>query len=72
MSIEGMYRIGIWVRDSSAGIGTLTFYSPISNVVCGLGHGICDSDTDSLLKLESGELVAAQIVSVSHSCRYSA
>ena len=64
MSIEGMYRIGIWVRDSSAGIGTLTFYSPISNVVCGLGHGICDSDTDSLLKLESGELVAAQIVSV--------
>ena len=64
LSEEGMYRIGIWVRDSSAGIGTLTFYSPVTNVVCGLGHGICDSDTESLLKLESGELVAAQIVSV--------
>lgn len=64
MSEEGMYRIGIWVRDSSAGIGTLTFYSPATNVVCGLGHGICDSDTDTILKLESGELVAAQIVSV--------
>lgn len=58
------YRIGIWVRDSSAGIGTLTFYSPSTGVVCGLGHGICDSDTGSLLKVDSGELVGAQIVSV--------
>lgn len=64
LSIEGMYRVGIWVRDSSAGIGTLTFYSPSTNVVCGLGHGICDSDTNSLLSIHSGELVAAQIVSV--------
>lgn len=64
MSVEGIYRVGIWVRDSSAGIGTLTFYSPSTNVVCGLGHGICDSDTNSLLSVHSGELVAAQIVSV--------
>ncbi len=64
-SVEtGTYRIGIWVRDSSAGIGTLTFYSPASGVICGLGHGICDSDTGGLLTLESGELVGAQIVSV--------
>ncbi len=64
MSVEGIYRIGVWVRDSSAGIGTLTFYSPSTNVVCGLGHGICDNDTNSLLTVHSGELVAAQIVSV--------
>ena len=59
-----IYRIGIWVRDSSAGVGTLTFYNPSNNVICGLGHGICDSDTDTLLEIESGELVEANIVSV--------
>lgn len=61
---DGEYHVGIWVRDSSAGIGTLTFYSPSDNIVCGLGHGICDSDTGELLKLDSGELVEASIVGV--------
>ena len=61
---SGLYRIGIWVRDSSAGIGTLTFYSPSTGVVCGLGHGICDSDTETLLDIDKGELVGASIVSV--------
>ena len=60
---EGVYRIGIWVRDSSAGIGTLTFYSPADDIVCGLGHGICDSDTGELLIPEHGELVSAEILS---------
>ncbi len=64
-SVEsGTHRIGLWVRDSSAGIGTMTFYSPATNVVCGLGHGICDSDTETLLNVESGELVKANITSV--------
>lgn len=58
------YRIGIWVRDSSAGIGTLTFYNPSNDVICGLGHGICDSDTETLLEIEKGEIVEANIVSV--------
>ena len=58
------YKIGLWVRDSSAGIGTLTFYSPSTGIVCGLGHGVCDEDTEELLKLDSGELVTANIVSV--------
>lgn len=61
---NGQYKIGIWVRDSSAGIGTLTFYSPMTNIVCGLGHGICDSDTGELLNLESGEMVKAEIYDV--------
>ena len=62
---DGAYHAGIWVRDSSAGIGTLTFYSPADNIVCGLGHGICDSDTGKLLTLDCGELVEASIVGVS-------
>ena len=63
-SESGIYRIGVWVRDSSAGIGTLTFYSPSNDVVCGLGHGICDADTETLLSIEQGELVEANIVDV--------
>ena len=63
-SDDGLWRLGVWVRDSSAGIGTLTFYSPSTNVVCGLGHGICDDDTDTLLTVERGEMENAQIVSV--------
>jgi stage IV sporulation protein B len=61
---SGKYKTGIWVRDSSAGIGTLTFYSPALKTVCGLGHGICDSDTGKLLTLNSGELVKAEILDV--------
>lgn len=60
----GDYKIGLWIRDSSAGIGTLTFYSPATGIVCGLGHGVCDEDTDTLLQLNSGEIVSAEIVSV--------
>jgi len=63
-SESGFYRLGIWVRDSSAGIGTLTFYSPSNDVVCGLGHGICDSDTETLLNVQQGELVGASIVDI--------
>lgn len=61
---SGKYKAGIWVRDSSAGIGTLTFYSPGYSVLCGLGHGVYDADTEELLTVNSGELVKARIVSV--------
>ena len=58
------YKIGLWIRDSSAGIGTLTFFSPELDVVAGLGHGICDTDTGELVPFESGEFVNAEIVGV--------
>ena len=61
---DGKYKIGVWIRDSSAGIGTLTFYSPSLNIACGLGHGICDEDTGKILNVDSGEGVSAQILSV--------
>lgn len=64
LSRDGVYRAGMWVKDSSAGIGTLTFYSPSVNVVSGLGHGITDNDTGTLLALNHGEFVTAKIVSV--------
>ncbi len=61
---KSAYCIGLWVRDSTAGIGTLTFYSPSGKAVCGLGHGICDDDTGTLMTVDSGEMVTAKIVGV--------
>ena len=52
---EGSFKTGMWVRDSAAGIGTLTFYDPASGLFAGLGHGICDMDTSGVMALKSGE-----------------
>ena len=58
------YRAGIWVRDSTAGIGTLTYYDPYSGDFGGLGHGICDVDTGTLMPLSDGEIVPVAISDV--------
>lgn len=63
-SDDGIYRAGIWVRDSSAGIGTMTYYNPTSNVFAGLGHAICDVDTGNIMPLHSGEIVDVKITGV--------
>lgn len=60
-SEDGEYRVGVWVRDSSAGIGTLTFINPVNNVYGALGHGINDIDTGSLLRVGSGTLMESNI-----------
>lgn len=60
-STDGQYHIGLWVRDSSAGIGTLTFCDPVSGQFAGLGHAICDVDTGLLMPLSKGEVVHASI-----------
>lgn len=54
---DGSYRVGLWVRDSSAGIGTVTFYDPETGVFAGLGHPVCDVDTGNILPLSEGEVV---------------
>ena len=59
--IDGQYKGGLWVRDSTAGIGTLTFYEPETGVFGGLGHGICDVDTNELIPLGSGEILPVAI-----------
>ena len=54
LSENGEYRAGLLVRDSTAGIGTVTFIDPDSGAFGGLGHGITDGDGSSLLKMRSG------------------
>ena len=61
---DGLWKAGIWVRDSTAGIGTLTFYDPESQTFGGLGHGICDVDTGELLPLGRGVVVSVDITGV--------
>ena len=60
----GGYRSGMWVRDSGAGIGTMTFYDIENGFFAGLGHGIKDVDTHQELRLLSGEIVPVKITDV--------
>lgn len=61
---DGVYRVGIWVRDSSAGIGTMTYYDPESKIYTGLGHAICDVDTGEIMPLSKGEIVPVAITGI--------
>lgn len=58
------YKIGLWVRDSVAGVGTLTFYHKESGKFGALGHPITDVDTNSIMTVGKGEIVDSNIVSV--------
>ncbi len=58
---DSCYKSGMWVRDSSAGIGTITFYDPNTKMFGGLGHPVCDVDTGEILPLHSGEVVPVTI-----------
>lgn len=62
---SGQWRAGMWVRDSSAGVGTLTFADPERGVFAGLGHPISDSDTGASIALRSGEIVPCEITGCS-------
>lgn len=61
---EGEHKLGLWLRDSMAGIGTLTFYDPETQVYGALGHGVNDVDTAQLMPLESGAILFAEVADV--------
>ena len=58
------YKLGLWVRDSAAGVGTVTFYEPSTQKFGALGHGITDIDTGELLNIASGEFVTAKVLNI--------
>lgn len=58
---EASWKAGVWIRDSTAGIGTVTFYCPESGAFSGLGHGICDCDTGVLMPLKRGNVTEVTI-----------
>ena len=58
---DKQYRIGIWVRDSSAGIGIMTYIDKNSGTFAGLGHPVCDIDIGDVMPLKSGEIMRTSI-----------
>ena len=61
---ENEYKLGLWVRDAAAGVGTLTFYEPSTGSFACLGHGINDVDTYELINIANGELVTTNILDI--------
>ncbi len=58
---DGLWKAGLWIKDATAGIGTLTFVDPETGVFGSLGHGICDGDTGELLPCRKGELLQVEL-----------
>lgn len=63
-SEDGKNKIGAWVRDSTQGIGTMTYYNPMTNKFGALGHGITDIDTQQLMSVKCGDINKANGLSV--------
>jgi len=66
-SDDRLYKAGMWIRDSSAGIGTLTFTDKSTGSFAGLGHGICDVDTGNIVPLSNGEIVSVILTDIKKS-----
>ncbi len=58
------YRLGLWMRDSAAGLGTVTYIEPKTGAYTALGHSICDSDTDEILSVRTGRIVECTVTGV--------
>lgn len=61
---DGLYKLGLWVKDKTAGIGTLTYYDPANSSFGALGHGIADPETNCILSVETGLLLQSQVQEV--------
>ncbi|MBR6921592.1 MAG: SpoIVB peptidase [Clostridia bacterium] len=61
---NGEYKAGMWLKDTAAGIGTVTYIVPEDNSFAGLGHGICEADSKELLPFNSGEVFVSHITGV--------
>lgn len=64
-SIEDkLYKMGLWVRNNIAGVGTMTFYEPISGQFAALGHGITDMDSGVLIDIDKGKILKSKVISI--------
>ena len=61
---DGCYKAGIWIRDNSSGIGTITFIDAEKKLFAGLGHGICDIDTGVLMPMLSGRVTDVTLTGI--------
>lgn len=61
---DGRRRLGVWVRDSTAGVGTLSYIDPLSGAYGALGHAIVDGDTGDMVVVREGAILKADVVGV--------
>ena len=61
---DGVWRLGVWIRDSMAGVGTVTYYDPATQTYGALGHGITDVDTAQLMALQHGSIMPTSVKAV--------
>lgn len=66
-SNEKSFRIGLYIRDSAAGVGTLTFYDPKSKKYGALGHVISDMDTKKPIVVNNGQILSSSVSSIEKS-----
>ena len=60
----GRYRMGLFVRDEAAGVGTLSFLDPVSKQYGALGHVITDADTNQKIEVSKGKIIASSIYAI--------
>ncbi|GIP37591.1 SpoIVB peptidase [Paenibacillus sp. J31TS4] len=65
--MDKAYRLGLYIRDSAAGVGTLTFYAPDQGVYGALGHVITDMDTQTPIEVGAGEITHSNVTSIAKS-----
>lgn len=61
---DNCYKIGVWVRDSTQGIGTITYYNPDTNYFGALGHGVYDIDTKQLMSIKNGNITQSEVTGI--------
>ena len=61
---EDTYKLGLYIRDSAAGIGTMTFIDPQSKKYGALGHVISDMDTKKPIVVKDGQIVRSTVTSI--------
>lgn len=66
-TVDKAYRLGLYIRDSAAGVGTLTFYAPDQGVYGALGHVITDMDTQTPISVGEGQIVHSNVTSIAKS-----
>ncbi|MEG0872806.1 MAG: SpoIVB peptidase [Clostridia bacterium] len=63
-SINNEYKMGLWVKDSSAGVGTVTFYDKKTNRFAALGHGVTETKENYILPISTGGITRTSIYSI--------
>lgn len=61
---DKLYKMGLWVRDNIAGVGTMTFYDPQTLEFAALGHGITDIDSGVLIDIDKGRIMKSKVISI--------